>query len=154
MSGGRSIFGAAAIGAMNIAHYGTDLTDAQWALVKRCLPAAKRRGRPRASLRVIRTAILCLVKAGCPWRLRALARQTAGKRVRPAAAVLGTGDWLIGRDTRESGPALQDAFAAGLLAGGARPCPIGVAPTPAVAFLSAQRQLPAAMITASFLRMP
>jgi phosphoglucosamine mutase len=68
---------------------------------------------------------------------------------RAAAAVLGGGDWLIGRDTRESGPALQDAFAAGLRAGGARPCPIGVAPTPAVALLSAQRQLPAAMITAS-----
>lgn len=68
---------------------------------------------------------------------------------RAAAAVLGAGDWLIGRDTRESGPALQDAFAAGLRAGGARPCSMGVAPTPAVAFVSAQRQLPAAMITAS-----
>jgi phosphoglucosamine mutase len=68
---------------------------------------------------------------------------------RAAAAVLGTGDWLIGRDTRESGPALQEAFAAGLVAGGAQPVFVGVAPTPALAHLSAARQLPAAMITAS-----
>jgi phosphoglucosamine mutase len=68
---------------------------------------------------------------------------------RAAATVLGGGDWLIGRDTRESGPALQDAFAAGLIAGGANPLLLGMAPTPAVAHLSAARRLPAAMVTAS-----
>ena len=68
---------------------------------------------------------------------------------RAAAEVLGGGEWLIGRDTRESGPDLEAAFAAGLLAGGARPVFVGVAPTPAVAHLSSSRGLPAAMITAS-----
>ncbi|MCB1000958.1 MAG: phosphoglucosamine mutase [Acidimicrobiales bacterium] len=68
---------------------------------------------------------------------------------RAAASVLGGGDWLIGRDTRESGPALQQAFASGLRAGGASPRSVGVAPTPALAHLSAERRVPAAMITAS-----
>ena len=35
-----------------------------------------------------------------------------------AARVLGTGTWLVGRDTRESGPALQAAYARGLAVGG------------------------------------
>ncbi len=68
---------------------------------------------------------------------------------RAAATVLGAGDWLIGRDTRESGPELEAAFAAGLAAGGGRPVLVGVTPTPALAHLSATRQLPAAMVTAS-----
>ncbi len=66
-----------------------------------------------------------------------------------AAQVLGGGPWLIGRDTRESGPALEAAVAAGLAAAGAQPISVGVVPTPALAWLSAQRGLPAAMITAS-----
>ena len=68
---------------------------------------------------------------------------------RAAAQVLGGGQWLIGRDTRESGPALEAAVAAGLAAAGARPVSAGVVPTPALAWLSAQRRCPAAMITAS-----
>ena len=66
-----------------------------------------------------------------------------------AASVLGTGAWLIGRDTRESGPALEAAFAAGLLQAGATAESVGVVPTPALAALSQQLQRPAAMITAS-----
>ena len=66
-----------------------------------------------------------------------------------AAQVLGGGQWLIGRDTRESGPALAAAVAAGLAAGGAQPISVGVMPTPALAWLAAQRGVPAAMITAS-----
>ena len=66
-----------------------------------------------------------------------------------AAQVLGGGEWLIGRDTRESGPVLEAAVAAGLAAAGARPGSVGVVPTPALAWLSAQRGVPAAMITAS-----
>ncbi len=66
-----------------------------------------------------------------------------------AARVLGGGEWLIGRDTRESGPVLEAAVAAGLAAAGARPVSVGVIPTPALAWLSAQRGVPAAMITAS-----
>jgi phosphoglucosamine mutase len=68
---------------------------------------------------------------------------------RAAAQVLGGGEWLIGRDTRESGPALEAAVAAGLAAAGAQPGSAGVLPTPALAWLSAQRGCPAAMITAS-----
>ncbi len=68
---------------------------------------------------------------------------------RAAAQVLGGGQWLIGRDTRESGPALEAAVAAGLAAAGAQPVSAGVVPTPALAWLSAQRGCPAAMITAS-----
>ena len=39
---------------------------------------------------------------------------------------------LIGRDTRASGVALERAVGAGLAAAGARPCSLGVLPTPAV----------------------
>ena len=68
---------------------------------------------------------------------------------RAAADVLGTGRWLIGRDTRESGPALEAAVAAGLAAAGATPVAVGVVPTPALAWMAAQEGCPAAMITAS-----
>ena len=66
-----------------------------------------------------------------------------------AAVVLGTGRWLIGRDTRESGPVLEAAVAAGLRAAGAEPDSVGVVPTPALAVLSAAWDCPAVMITAS-----
>lgn len=63
-----------------------------------------------------------------------------------AARVLGDGSpFLVGRDTRESGPRVFGDLAAGL----GRVVDLGVVPTPAVAFLSAERGLPAAMISAS-----
>ncbi len=68
---------------------------------------------------------------------------------RAAAQVLGGGRWLVGRDPRESGPALEVAVVAGLIAGGAEPVSVGVVPTPALAWLAAQLGCPAAMITAS-----
>jgi phosphoglucosamine mutase len=68
---------------------------------------------------------------------------------RAAAEVVGAGQWLIGRDTRESGPALEHALTAGLCAAGAEPSPTGVIPTPALAYLAMRHSLPAAMITAS-----
>ncbi len=68
---------------------------------------------------------------------------------RAAAEVLGGGQWLIGRDTRESGPELEAAVVAGLAAGGAAPVSVGMVPTPALAWLAAQHGCPAAMITAS-----
>jgi phosphoglucosamine mutase len=43
---------------------------------------------------------------------------------------------LIGRDTRASGPELEDALAAGLAAVGTRPVRGGILPTPAVALLA------------------
>jgi phosphoglucosamine mutase len=66
-----------------------------------------------------------------------------------AGRVLGGGRWLIGRDTRESGPVLEVALVAGLRAVGADPLSLGVVPTPALAHLSAVTGVPAAMITAS-----
>lgn len=68
---------------------------------------------------------------------------------RAAAEVLGGGRWLVGRDTRESGPALEAAVVAGLAAGGATPISVGMVPTPVLAWLAAQHECPAAMITAS-----
>ncbi len=81
--------------------------------------------------------------------LTELTTDYAARLARAAATVLGGGEWLIGRDTRESGPALEAAVAAGLAAGGAVPLSMGVVPTPALAWLSAQHGCPAAMITAS-----
>ncbi len=68
---------------------------------------------------------------------------------RAAAAVLGGEMWLIGRDTRESGPVLEAAVVAGLVAAGVRPLLLGVVPTPALAWMSTQMDVPAVMITAS-----
>jgi phosphoglucosamine mutase len=68
---------------------------------------------------------------------------------RAAGSVLGGGRWLIGRDTRESGPELEAALVAGLAAAGAVPEVLGVVPTPALAHLAAVAGVPAAMITAS-----
>ena len=66
-----------------------------------------------------------------------------------AAKVLGGGQWLIGRDPRESGPALEAAAMSGLSMAGADPHSLGVLPTPALAWMSANRGLPAVVITAS-----
>jgi phosphoglucosamine mutase len=68
---------------------------------------------------------------------------------RVAARVLGTGGWIVGRDTRRSGPMLEAALLAGLCAQGAEPTTVGVLPTPGVAFLSQAHGVPAAMISAS-----
>jgi phosphoglucosamine mutase len=68
---------------------------------------------------------------------------------RAAARVLGPGPWLVGRDTRISGPALAAALSAGLAAEGASVVDIGVLPTPAVAAACDLRGLPGAMISAS-----
>jgi transposase len=54
---------------MKIAVYDTDLTEAQWALVKPLLPAPEPLGRPRTDLRRILNALLYVAKAGCQWRL-------------------------------------------------------------------------------------
>ena len=72
---------------------------------------------------------------------------------RAAARVLGAngqgGPFLVGRDTRISGPLLQAALSAGLAAEGADVIDVGVLPTPGVAWLSAADGRPAAMISAS-----
>ncbi len=68
---------------------------------------------------------------------------------RAAARVLGPGPWLVGRDTRISGPFLGAALAAGLASEGADVVDLGVLPTPAVAAACAARDLPGAVISAS-----
>jgi phosphoglucosamine mutase len=68
---------------------------------------------------------------------------------RAAAEVLGTSAWIIGRDTRESGPDFERALTDGLLAAGASVHLAGVLPTPALARAGLTHRAPAAMITAS-----
>lgn len=69
---------------------------------------------------------------------------------RAAARVLGTDvAFVIGRDTRRSGPMLEAALVAGLCAEGADVELAGVIPTPGVAQLARARNAPAVMISAS-----
>lgn len=68
---------------------------------------------------------------------------------RAAARVLGAPSFVVGRDTRRSGPMLQAALAAGLAAEGAEVVDLGVLPTAGVAFAAEQRGVPAAMVSAS-----
>jgi phosphoglucosamine mutase len=71
----------------------------------------------------------------------ALGRATA--RVLPAPA------FVVGRDTRRSGPMLAAAFSAGLATEGADVVDLGVLPTPGVATVAAARAVPGAVISAS-----
>ena len=69
---------------------------------------------------------------------------------RAAARVLGASvPFVVGRDTRRSGPLLQAALVAGLCAEGASVELAGVLPTPGVALLAKARNAPAAVISAS-----
>ncbi|MEM7096342.1 MAG: phosphoglucosamine mutase [Actinomycetota bacterium] len=68
---------------------------------------------------------------------------------RAAALELQGDQAVIGRDTRESGPALRDALARGLADGGVEPLDLGVVPTPGVAFAAASRGAIGVMVSAS-----
>lgn len=68
---------------------------------------------------------------------------------RACARVLGARSFLVGRDTRRSGPLLQAAVSAGLASEGADVVDVGVLPTPALAWLSSDRQVPAVVVSAS-----
>jgi len=68
---------------------------------------------------------------------------------RAAARVLGPGPFLVGRDTRRSGPLLESALIAGLTAEGSTVGRLGVLPTPGLSWLAAVEDVPAAMISAS-----
>jgi phosphoglucosamine mutase len=57
--------------------------------------------------------------------------------------------FLVGRDTRRSGLMLQASLSAGLASEGAGVVDVGVLPTPALAWLSAERDVPAVVISAS-----
>jgi phosphoglucosamine mutase len=54
--------------------------------------------------------------------------------------------FVVGRDTRESGPMLESALVAGLLAEGAEVLLAGVIPTPAVAFLTEDLEAAAGVV--------
>lgn len=68
---------------------------------------------------------------------------------RAAVEVLGGELFVIGADTRVSGPMLEGALTAGICSAGADVEVLGVVPTPAVAWASADRNAAAAMISAS-----
>lgn len=69
---------------------------------------------------------------------------------RAAARVLGTDQaFLIGRDTRRSGPLIEAALVAGICSEGADVELAGVVPTPTVSYLASTRGAPGAMISAS-----
>ncbi len=68
---------------------------------------------------------------------------------RAVARTITAATFLIGRDTRRSGPLLQAALSAGLASEGADVVDVGVLPTPALAWLSAVRDVPAIVISAS-----
>ncbi len=66
-----------------------------------------------------------------------------------SARVLEGDQFLIGRDSRESGPALQQAFSEGCASEGVAIVDLGLAPTPAVAWAARTHDLPAAVLSAS-----
>jgi phosphoglucosamine mutase len=69
---------------------------------------------------------------------------------RAAAVVFGVErPFVVGRDTRRSGPRLRDELAIGLAAEGAVVRDAGVLPTPGLAFLASGAACPALMISAS-----
>ena len=68
---------------------------------------------------------------------------------RATARVLPAPTFVVGRDTRRSGPLLQAAFSAGLATEGADVVDLGVLPTPGVAAVAERRKVPGAVISAS-----
>lgn len=68
---------------------------------------------------------------------------------RAAARTFGVDRCVLARDTRESGPVLEGALVAGLTAEGVAVTSLGVAPTPAAAWVSAQDGVLGAVISAS-----
>ncbi|MEX2100791.1 MAG: phosphoglucosamine mutase [Acidimicrobiia bacterium] len=69
---------------------------------------------------------------------------------RAAVRVLGAEQaFVVGRDTRRSGPMLEAALVAGICAEGADALLVGVIPTPGVAHIARDRAAPGAVISAS-----
>jgi phosphoglucosamine mutase len=69
---------------------------------------------------------------------------------RAAARVLGTEQpFVVGRDTRRSGPFLEAALVAGLCGEGADVTRVGVLPTPGIAHIAEMTDAPAAVVSAS-----
>jgi phosphoglucosamine mutase len=68
---------------------------------------------------------------------------------RAVARTIAATEFIVGRDTRRSGPLLQAVLSAGLGSEGADVVDVGELPTPALAWLSATRGLPAVVVSAS-----
>ena len=66
-----------------------------------------------------------------------------------ASEVLSTDHWILGRDTRESGPALSQAMSQAIAADGKIVIDAGVVPTPAIAYLSNSENCAGIVISAS-----
>ena len=66
-----------------------------------------------------------------------------------ASDVLSVERWILGRDTRESGPALSQAIAQALAADGRSVVDAGVVPTPVVAHLSNREDSAGVVVSAS-----
>lgn len=67
-----------------------------------------------------------------------------------ASMLAGTGQILLARDTRVTGPMFEKAFAAGVMSGGVNVFRAGVMPTPALAYLTRKKGFKAGvMVTAS-----
>ena len=50
--------------------YPSDLSDAEWQIIRRLLPAPKPGGRPRVTdLRAVINAIFSVLRSGCAWRM-------------------------------------------------------------------------------------
>lgn len=68
---------------------------------------------------------------------------------RAAARVLGGERFVVGRDTRLSGPRLESALVGGLVSEGVDVRVLGVVPTPAVAWVAASEGIAGAVLSAS-----
>lgn len=78
-----------------------------------------------------------------------LALGRAAGRVLGQTTSAGPARFVVGRDTRRSGQLLESALVAGLTSEGVDVITLGVAPTPAVAWVAAAEALPAAIVSAS-----
>jgi putative transposase len=54
---------------MQITEYPSNLTEAEWAILRSLLPPRAKRGRPPTGRRQVINGILYLLRAGCAWRM-------------------------------------------------------------------------------------
>lgn len=78
-----------------------------------------------------------------------LTTDDVAKLAQAAARALGGERFIIGSDTRESGPDFVDALCRGFAAEGVAAESLGIAPTPAVAWLASTENIAGAMVSAS-----
>ncbi len=118
--------------------------------------ASRRPGRPRSTASARqdeRPRVRAMLKFGTDGvrgvALTELTPELVLALGRAAARTFAVSTCVIARDTRESGPTLEAALAAGLAAEGVEVVHLGVAPTPAAAWTSAADGVLGAVISAS-----